>query len=525
MRKILLTLCILLVHVSPHFAEEIIDIRSDDILLIEPQFSNHIKEKLPFLKEKLLNLEKPLTIHRLNVEFTEFKSFWKTIKNYYRRKKTLTNNLNTLEKDILIIREKIFNTPNLKSVEAIQLILTYKLIKKNILHSHKSDQTLDKDLVTLFQVLKHRNLSSKFEITKDLESYSGVMVNAVNELKSKKIGFDRFEEISNQGIDSIENGTDLRSRFIELGIQISGAFYFARELDKMKTYLLEIWKTIYHYELYIIENQRITLSRLVGTAISLITLIVAYFVFRKIFSKTFSGQGISYAIETLVKYTVIITTVVILLSGLGLDVSRITLLVSALSVGIGFGLTTIVSNFISGVILLVEGSIKVGDKLKLADGQVVDVKVIGLRKSIMRTLDDTDIVIPNTEFVSKEVTNLTHKGQTVTRHRIPFSVNPAVDYKQMEKVVINSAINTLGGDEMIVNHYPAIRVQELSTSKISCELVVYLDYEKNYIPDQVFITNMLKDLMENGLDIFTAPVTPVEMVEGKAAKNPNFNKD
>jgi small-conductance mechanosensitive channel len=116
--------------------------------------------------------------------------------------------------------------------------------------------------------------------------------------------------------------------------------------------------------------------------------------------------GVSHAVTRLLHYALVSIGFVIALVVLGIDLTKMTLLVSALGVGIGFGLQTIVNNFVCGLILLFERPLRVGDTIELG-GQRVKIVKIGLRSTTVRTAAQADIIVPNTELVTNQVTNWT----------------------------------------------------------------------------------------------------------------------
>ncbi|HJY83133.1 MAG TPA: mechanosensitive ion channel domain-containing protein [Candidatus Binatia bacterium] len=116
--------------------------------------------------------------------------------------------------------------------------------------------------------------------------------------------------------------------------------------------------------------------------------------------------GVSIAVTRLLHYALVSVGFVIALVVLGVDLTKMTLLVSALGVGIGFGLQTIVNNFVCGLILLFERPLRVGDTIELG-GQRVKIMKIGLRSTRVRTSALADIIVPNTELVTNQVTNWT----------------------------------------------------------------------------------------------------------------------
>jgi len=141
------------------------------------------------------------------------------------------------------------------------------------------------------------------------------------------------------------------------------------------------------------------------------------------------------------------------------------------------------------------------------------VEEIGLRKSTLTTVDLVNITIPNADLVSKEVVNLTHATNPISRHHLKFTLNPAVDLKLMEKVALKSIIDTLGGKKKAVQEPPLLTISKLNAAELECEILVWMDNINNPIPYGVFKKNLMHDLLDNKLDIFTTPVQLIEMVD------------
>ena len=132
-------------------------------------------------------------------------------------------------------------------------------------------------------------------------------------------------------------------------------------------------------------------------------------------------QASLYTVSRLTHYIIIIFAVFIALSSIGLEFGNLALVAGALSVGIGFGLQSIVNNFVSGLIILFEHSLRVGDYIELDTGLTGTVKSINVRSTLINTNDNIDIVVPNSEFVTARLQNWT-LGERVLRVRIPFGV-------------------------------------------------------------------------------------------------------
>jgi small-conductance mechanosensitive channel len=122
------------------------------------------------------------------------------------------------------------------------------------------------------------------------------------------------------------------------------------------------------------------------------------------------GAGIPYAISTSLHYALLLIAFVAATYALGIDMTKLTILVSALGVGVGFGLQNIINNFVSGLILLFERPVKIGDTI-LTGSDTGTVERIGIRASVLRTPAGTEVIVPNGSLISNNVTNWTLSSQ------------------------------------------------------------------------------------------------------------------
>jgi potassium-dependent mechanosensitive channel len=162
----------------------------------------------------------------------------------------------------------------------------------------------------------------------------------------------------------------------------------------------------------------------------LVSTFVRFVLSEEVYPRTQLTRGLSYAISSLLNYVIIALGFILALGILGLDLTRLTVLAGAFGVGLGFGLQSVVNNFVSGLILLFERPIHVGDAVEVGDVSG-EVSRIGIRASTVRTWQGAEIIVPNAQLVTERVTNWTRSDRT---RRIDLAVG--VDYKSdPEKVV------------------------------------------------------------------------------------------
>jgi potassium efflux system protein len=184
---------------------------------------------------------------------------------------------------------------------------------------------------------------------------------------------------------------------------------------------------------------RLTTVNVVGAALALY---LGFFLSRlgrdlmqgRIFPRTALDSGVQYTIATTAHYVILILAALIALNILGFPLTNLALVFGALGVGIGFGLQNIVNNFISGLILLFERPIKVGDMLVI-DGQWGLVREIRVRSTIFETFDRYVLVIPNSELVSNKVLNWTHYGAGINRLTLKVGVSYGSDVRQVTQLL------------------------------------------------------------------------------------------
>lgn len=148
--------------------------------------------------------------------------------------------------------------------------------------------------------------------------------------------------------------------------------------------------------------------------------------------------GMREALGAIVRYVITSLGALVILQAAGIDLTSLNVLVGAVGVGLGFGLQNITSNFFSGLILLFERPIKMGDRVEIA-GCVGEVREIAARATTLVTDDNVAIIVPNSQFVSERVTNWSRPG-SLTAYAIPLHVSHTSDPELVRKVLLAAAV-------------------------------------------------------------------------------------
>jgi potassium-dependent mechanosensitive channel len=232
--------------------------------------------------------------------------------------------------------------------------------------------------------------------------------------------------------------------------------------------------------------QRGSISISLGDVVAFIlSVMTAYFLSRficfilneDIYPRTKVSHGISYAMTRLLHYLIMVVGFVVGVGLLGMDLTKVTVLISAFGVGIGFGLQSVVNNFVSGLILLFERPIHADDLIEVGNIQGT-VRRIGIRASILLTRQGAEIIIPNSQLVAEQVTNWTFSDQ---RRRIDLPVG--VNYESEPRKVIE-VIEAVAKENPNVLKYPLPQVilTGFGDSSINYELRAwtndYIDWPK-----------------------------------------------
>ena len=250
-------------------------------------------------------------------------------------------------------------------------------------------------------------------------------------------------------------------------------------------------------------SQRISVGLVITSVGILYVAFFASWILQKLLmDKVLAGRkvelGVRIAMAKLVHYVLVFVGFLLALSVLGLEFTKLTIMISALGVGIGFGLQGVVNNFVSGLILLFERPVRVGDSIEIG-GKWAKIKKIGLRATKIRTTDNIVIIIPNNEIMTRDIVNYTIMTSKI-RVRIDIGVAYDADMKKAKEIIKRVADSS---DWISKEPPPKVVVKNFGESSVDLQLRVWIDDARkridtiSYITDKVTHHSLLKHFVTN----------------------------
>ena len=252
---------------------------------------------------------------------------------------------------------------------------------------------------------------------------------------------------------------------------------------------LRWFKTTWNFELFHLGSSPFTTKTFLLLLLSLVLLFylsskIRKVLANKIFPRYNLDIGVSQSIATIIRYILIITGLIIIFQTTGIDLSAIGLLVGALGVGIGFGLQSITNNFISGVIILFERPIKVGDRVEL-DNLTGNITEISARATTVVTNDNISVIVPNSDFINKRVINWSHNNNLV-RLNFPVGVSYKEDPQKIRRLLTEVVKDNPG---VLSSPEPYILFEAFGDSSLNFTMLLWTSeftYRPNILKSELY---------------------------------------
>lgn len=259
----------------------------------------------------------------------------------------------------------------------------------------------------------------------------------------------------------------------------------------------------------------------IWTLLQLIVLVVLLFVFsgllrswvvEKLLTRTRMETGARQATGSILRYAVITIGFIVILQTAGIDLTALNVLTGAIGIGVGFGLQNIVNNFISGLIILFERPIKVGDRIVVGEVEG-DVVRIGGRSTEVVTNDNITIIVPNAKFITDNVVNWSHNDRKV-RFRIPVTVAYGSDVPLVTRLLLEAAGEN---PDVLAKPAPTVRLLSFGDSGLDFELRAWsttLIHRRGQLTSDLNLA-IYRRFSEHGIEI-PYPRRDVHLVAGPA---------
>ncbi|MFA0812291.1 mechanosensitive ion channel domain-containing protein [Microbulbifer epialgicus] len=355
--------------------------------------------------------------------------------------------------------------------------------------------------------------------------------NAVIEATARELAIRQRQVVAWRGEDESEDLSRWWSYFERIGSGLARANDLEQDIQRYEKAQLEVyrerqgwwatvrerlsltarqaysrWRKLADYQLFTIAQNPITL-RLIAKMVFvlvcawLLSVLTRAFLHRLVRREHVSESSM-YNLSRVLHYTFIAAALIIVLSMLGLDTSKLALVAGALSVGIGFGLQAIFSNFISGLILLFERPLKVGDLVELESGVFGRIRDINVRSTRITTRDNVDILVPNTEFVAGRVINHT-LDDPVRRIHVSFGVSYSSDPDLVREAALEAAerVNITHTDW---KRKTEVWLMEFGDNSLNFKLVVWVNSNMvTSLGDSYALYNLelLREFREKGIEV------------------------
>ncbi len=273
------------------------------------------------------------------------------------------------------------------------------------------------------------------------------------------------------------------------------------DLLSLREPIFNLLQSIFGYDLtfgsFVISLGDILAFLITIAASFMLSRLIRFILNEDVYPRTNLARGLPYAISTVLNYAVILIGFFLALAVIGLDLTKFTVLLGAFGVGIGFGLQNIVNNFVSGLILLFERPVNVGDSVQVGDDDG-DLTRIGLRASVLRTALGSEVIVPNGELISGRVINWTLSNQ---QRRI--DINVGVAYGTDPHKVIELLTNVANqNDKILASKPPKVIFSAFGPSSLDFQVRVWTDHSDEWVQIKSELALAVHDaLYEAGIEL------------------------
>ncbi|MBC7770320.1 MAG: mechanosensitive ion channel [Phycisphaerales bacterium] len=240
--------------------------------------------------------------------------------------------------------------------------------------------------------------------------------------------------------------------------------------------MFEQFQRLNDFELMQIGGTQVTLGSVIGSLLLTLAFMVAAWVagsaLKRLRTRTREGNAALYLTEKLLSYGLVVVGVIAGLSTLGLDLSSLTVFAGAIGIGLGLGLQGIVKEFVSGLVLISDRAVHIGDYIELPDGTRGIVQEIGPRATRIRNNDNVYLLVPNSMLIENTMINWTLRGDTRRIH-VPFVVAYGVDKEKVRDAVLAAAREVPFTMPDTENRRTQVWMTGFADSALNFELVVW----------------------------------------------------
>jgi small-conductance mechanosensitive channel/CRP-like cAMP-binding protein len=198
--------------------------------------------------------------------------------------------------------------------------------------------------------------------------------------------------------------------------------------------------------------------------------LISEIVRRSLLTRLRINRGLQEAITVFIKYLLITLSCTIILQTVGVNLSSLAVVAGVIGIGIGFGLQNLSSNFISGIVLLFEQTLKVGDYIEIGELKGI-IEKISIRSTILRTDDDLFVIVPNQKLIENNTVNWSYGGHTCRIH-IPITVAPDTDLLVLTEALLTAARHE---PRVLQNPPSEVRFHKFNRDALEFELLVWID--------------------------------------------------